>query len=308
MHRHTRIHTKEESLNALGAKFQMRRGKSAWRQRINNFINHAQANNPISERMKPFPPMSHDGMSRDGIPGLPNHSSHSLFTHHREHMPPMFPGMKRPAGPPDFSSEWALPFKRQTLPGDIERREADVEKQEISPVKYDYQLLPDRDEEETDDKGDNQVIMSQLMRKGTFVLSCEWSFKWAASWQNQQNGMCAQQRLRSAWASTQSDQSLHCPHEAKLPIECTVKTDQTVWMPRLIWVLAGGTVMLLVLSWGGSDMHAQSLSRVRDWLLVWSFFWFPVLWLERTVKHWILSYPLSAQQRLIRLGLLVWSL
>ena len=24
------------------------------------------------------------------------------------------------------------------------------------------------------------------------------------------NGMCAQQRLRSAWASTQSDQSLHC--------------------------------------------------------------------------------------------------
>ena len=26
---------------------------------------------------------------------------------------------------------------------------------------------------------------------------------WAASWQNQQNGMCAQLRLRSAWASTQ---------------------------------------------------------------------------------------------------------
>ena len=31
--------------------------------------------------------------------------------------------------------------------------------------------------------------------------------KWAASWQNQQNGMCAQRRLRSAWASAQSDQS-----------------------------------------------------------------------------------------------------
>ena len=30
---------------------------------------------------------------------------------------------------------------------------------------------------------------------------------WAASWHNQQNGMCAQQRLRSAWASTESDQS-----------------------------------------------------------------------------------------------------
>ena len=38
----------------------------------------------------------------------------------------------------------------------------------------------------------------------------------------------AQRRLRSAWASTQSDQSLHCPHEEslgpKLPIERTAKT------------------------------------------------------------------------------------
>ena len=31
--------------------------------------------------------------------------------------------------------------------------------------------------------------------------------KWAASWQNQQNGMCAQWILWSAWASAQSDQS-----------------------------------------------------------------------------------------------------
>ena len=27
------------------------------------------------------------------------------------------------------------------------------------------------------------------------------------------NGLCAQGRLRSAWASAQSDQSLRCPHE-----------------------------------------------------------------------------------------------
>ena len=32
--------------------------------------------------------------------------------------------------------------------------------------------------------------------------------KWAVSWQNQQNGMWAQRRLGSAWASAQSDQSL----------------------------------------------------------------------------------------------------
>ena len=51
------------------------------------------------------------------------------------------------------------------------------------------------------------------------------------------NDLCAQQRLRSAWASAQSDQSLRCPHETtlgpKLSSECTVKTDQTGWMCRL---------------------------------------------------------------------------
>ena len=56
--------------------------------------------------------------------------------------------------------------------------------------------------------------------------SMEWQ-KWAASRQNQQNGMCTQRRLRSAWASTQPDQSLHCPHEEtldpQLPIERTAK-------------------------------------------------------------------------------------
>ena len=34
--------------------------------------------------------------------------------------------------------------------------------------------------------------------------------------QNQQNGMCAQRRLGSAWASAQSDQSLRCQHEESL--------------------------------------------------------------------------------------------
>ena len=51
---------------------------------------------------------------------------------------------------------------------------------------------------------------------------------WAATWQNQQNGMCAQRRLGSAWASAQSDQSLRCPYDEtldrQLPIERTAKT------------------------------------------------------------------------------------
>ena len=70
---------------------------------------------------------------------------------------------------------------------------------------------------------------------------------WAAPWQNQQNSMCTQQRLRSAWASTQSDQSLLSAWR-KLGFLATQwanrKTDQTGQMPRLIsviWVFAGPT-------------------------------------------------------------------
>ena len=48
--------------------------------------------------------------------------------------------------------------------------------------------------------------------------------KWATSWQNQQNDMCAQWRLRSAWASAQFDQSSLCAHwVAKTPITQTLR-------------------------------------------------------------------------------------
>ena len=69
--------------------------------------------------------------------------------------------------------------------------------------------------------------------------------KWASSWQNQQNGICAEQRLRSAWASARSDQSslsawrklgslaIHWAHSED--------SDQTWRMPRLIWVFAERT-------------------------------------------------------------------
>ena len=118
------------------------------------------------------------------------------------------------------------------------------------------------------------IILSRLMTKPT---------KW----------QCAQRRLRSAWASAQSDQSLRClcmkkpwvlsyplrtqrrlwsdwaDAQADLSLRCVVSawrnlgslvihwehsedSDQTERMPRLIWVVAGRTVILLVLSWGGS--------------------------------------------------------
>ena len=68
---------------------------------------------------------------------------------------------------------------------------------------------------------------------------------WATAQQNQQNDLCAQWRLRSVRASTQSDQSLlsqwrnlgslisHWVHSED--------ADQTAWMCRLIWVFTGRT-------------------------------------------------------------------
>ena len=82
---------------------------------------------------------------------------------------------------------------------------------------------------------------------------------WAASWQNQQNGMCAQRRHRSAWASAQSDQSSlsawrnlrHVRYYANHWAHSEY-SDQTGRMPRLIWVFAGHTcqfVCFIIMWW-----------------------------------------------------------
>ena len=75
------------------------------------------------------------------------------------------------------------------------------------------------------------------------ILSGQTMMIWAASRQNQQNDLYAQRRLRSAWASAQSNKRLRCPHEEtfdpQLPTECI--SDQSWRMPRLIWVFAGRT-------------------------------------------------------------------
>ena len=58
-----------------------------------------------------------------------------------------------------------------------------------------------------------------------------------------ENDMCAKRRLRSAWASAQSDQSFRCPHEeiGSSPTHWAhiEDYDQTGRMHRLIWVFAG---------------------------------------------------------------------
>ena len=79
--------------------------------------------------------------------------------------------------------------------------------------------------------------------------------------------VCAQRRLRSAWASAQSDQSLLSIWRKLGPLAThwahSRDSDQTGRMPRLIWVFAGRTVISLVLSCHGS--HVCILSRIYLW-------------------------------------------
>ena len=44
-------------------------------------------------------------------------------------------------------------------------------------------------------------------------------------------------------------------------------SDQTGWMPRLIWVFAGHTLILLVLSCRGSYVHFKFISRIHTFFL-----------------------------------------
>ena len=83
--------------------------------------------------------------------------------------------------------------------------------------------------------------------------------KWASSWENQQNELCAQRRLRSAWASAQSDQS-------SLSAWRKVGSLAIHWTQVKILIRLGGCgcpgwsesslgahAILLVLSWAGSN-------------------------------------------------------
>ena len=69
---------------------------------------------------------------------------------------------------------------------------------------------------------------------------------WAATWQSQQNSLCAQRRLRSAWASTQSDAESSLSAWRKFGSLAnhwvhSEDSDQTGQMPRLIWAFTGHT-------------------------------------------------------------------
>ena len=54
-------------------------------------------------------------------------------------------------------------------------------------------------------------------------------YNWAYTWQNQQKDLCAQQRLRSAWAFAQSDQRLCCTHEKSVALSYPVSAQWRLW-------------------------------------------------------------------------------
>ena len=87
--------------------------------------------------------------------------------------------------------------------------------------------------------------------------------------------VCAQRRLRSAWADAQADLSLRWAHShfvgfvmSWLTCPCHSEADvqrcQNGRMPRLIWVFAGRTAILLVLSCRGSHVLAMLRLMSKD--------------------------------------------
>ena len=126
--------------------------------------------------------------------------------------------------------------------------------------------------------------------------------------------LCTQRRLRSAWASTQSDQRLCSLHEEiwvlTYPLVAGIRpvwsvsslsawahslySDQTGRMPRLIWVFAGRTLIFWFchvaaqLTYAPNEdsdqlAHQPSLIKVITACMM---------------KYWVLSYPMSTKWRL----------
>ena len=112
-----------------------------------------------------------------------------------------------------------------------------------------------------DEKCHNIELVQRMNRNGvSLFLVLLLFFIWAATWQNQQNN-CA--------PSEDSDQPGHLPSLLRVfavrmkkawvlgyPLAThwahSADSDQTEWMPRLIWVFAGLSVILFVLSCVGS--------------------------------------------------------
>ena len=123
---------------------------------------------------------------------------------------------------------------------------------------------------------------------------------WAATRQNQQNEMCAQQRLRWAWVSTQSDQSLHCALNRQLRAQCFfMRTAKT--LIRLGgcpgWSESSQGTQVLVLSCGSSFF--TSCLFYSNWVVVLNEQWHEKICLTKAVTS-LDSYQPAPPQKLLR--------
>ena len=92
-------------------------------------------------------------------------------------------------------------------------------------------------------------------------------FNWAGAQQNQQNDLCTQLKLITV--------RMKKPWVFSFLFERTTKTDQTVWMQRLIWVFAECTgnfvgFVALQLSWKLSFLFRDIGSSLRSLHVLWA--------------------------------------
>ena len=134
------------------------------------------------------------------------------------------------------------------------------------------------------------------------------NLNWVGTQQNQQNyELCTQWRLRLACASAQSYQGLRCPPEEgmgpKLPIKHIIRYAHIYKILKsFFWCRSLHTVCLKILL---SSRMTKPTKLTVCWAKtqislgirpVWSIF------AVHMKNPWVLSYPMSTQWRLIRLG------
>ena len=88
--------------------------------------------------------------------------------------------------------------------------------------------------------------------------------------------LCAQRKLRSAWSSQSSLSAWRKEGSLATHWAHSEDSDQTGRMPRLIWVLAGHTLILLVLSCCGSHIAffwQQAIAYFSFLYAVWCLWW-----------------------------------
>ena len=143
----------------------------------------------------------------------------------------------------------------------------------------------------SDDSDFDQIVQHTRMTTRTQIIT-RTKDKWAASWQNQQNDMYTQRKLRSAWAPAQSDQSLHNALNGYLRTHCffmrtantlirlggSAQTDLILrWARRSFFILTFILIFFVmrtksaIISWAGSNAYWNPNSPYVapiDWSLI----------------------------------------